>query len=121
MKTVTLPMEEYEELLRDQEDKKRLMEELEADAKERGFFVQLMNHFYDRKNSYGYDHICDSIPEKNTLKIISKDEVLAKAQSEIDRLTAVSEDLAEKLFVLKKAYDTLISRGFFARLLNKEN
>ena len=80
MKTVTLPMEEYKQLLADQVLKDRLLKDLEKDAKDRGFFVQEINHVNGITGDYEY------IPEKNKLKIISKDEVLVKAQEEIDRL-----------------------------------
>jgi len=119
MRTVTLPIEEYNDLLQDQKDKKTLMEQLAADAKERGFLVQQLTHVYKRDlygglpvEDYGY------FPEKNTLKIFSNDEVLAEAQKENDRLSKVCEMYAEAKKKLEKENDRLKSRGFFARLFN---
>lgn len=120
MKTVTLPIEEYEELMQDRKDKHRLMQELEADAKDRGFFVQQMNHFCQRKDPYGYDYGYDMIIEKSTLKIIAKDKVLADAQKEIDRLEKTCEELTEKNCALKQELRDLRGRGFLARVFNKE-
>lgn len=120
MKTVTLPIEEYEELVQDRKDKQRLMQELEADAKDRGFFVQLMNHVWEKKDGGGLYEGYHYVTEKNTLKIVSKDKVLADAQKEIDRLTEVAQTLACRNETLNEAYDRLKSRGFFARLMNKE-
>lgn len=70
MKTVTLPLEEYDELLQDQKDKQRLIEELEADAKERGFIVQEVTHVWYNPWSICYKNIA----EKSKVKIISRDE-----------------------------------------------
>lgn len=118
MKTVTLPIEEYNELVQDQKDKQRLMRELEADAKERGFFVKKVQHMYEMK-IYGCTHYAE-IEEKGRLMIISKDDVLADAQKEIDRLSAFSEKLAAKVDKLTKENVRLKCRGFWKRLFNRE-
>lgn len=120
MKTVTLPIEEYNELLRDQEDKNRLMRELEADAKERGFYVRYITQCWRKNDKYGWAADNEFVQDKNTIEIISKDKVLADAQKEIDRLTEVAQTLACKNESLTDAYDKLKNRGFFARLMNKE-
>lgn len=119
VRTVTLPIEEYNDLLQDQKDKKTLMEQLAADAEDRGFLVQQLTHVYKRDlygglpvEDYGY------FPEKNTLKIFSKDEVLAEAQKENNRLSEVCEMYAEAKKKLEKENERLKSRGFFARLFN---
>jgi len=119
MKTITLPLEEYNELLQDQNDKKRLMEELEADAKDRGFFVQYITQCWEKKDPSGWYKGYDYIREKNTLNIVSKDKVLADAQKEIDRLTKLSEELSEKNTILSNENNELKLRGFFALLFKK--
>ena len=120
MKTVTLPIEEYNELLRDQEDKNRLMRELEADAKERGFYVRYITQCWRKNDKYEWAADYEFVQDKNTIEIISKDKVLADAQKEIDRLTEVAQTLVCKNKSLTDAYDKLKNRGFFARLMNKE-
>ena len=121
MKTVTLPIEEYEELMQDQKDKQRLMEEIEADADERGFFVQYITQCWRKNDEYGWEAGYDFIREKNVLKIISKDEVLADAQKEIDRLSALCVELSVKMDTITIENAKLKGRGFLARLLNKED
>jgi len=113
MKTVTLPMEEYKQLLADQELKDRLLKDLEKDAKDRGFFVQEITYVKGIVCDYEY------IPDKNKLKIISKDEVLVKAQEEIDRLSNLCEELKKKNHTLNEYTIRMENRGFFARLFNK--
>jgi len=119
MKTVTLPIEEYNEMLQDQKDKKTLMEQLTADAEDRGFLVQHLTHVY-KKAVPGGDWISDYnfFTEKNTLKIFSKDQVLAEAQKENNRLSEVCEMYAEAKKKLEIENERLKSRGFFARLFN---
>ena len=119
MRTVTLPIEEYNDLLQDQKDKKTLMEQLAADDEERGFLVRKVTHVYKIDldgaipvEDYHY------FPERNLLEIISKDEVLAEAQKENDRLSEVCEMYAEAKKKLEIENERLKSRGFFARLFN---
>jgi hypothetical protein len=118
MKTVTLPIEEYEQLLQDSKDKQRLMDEIEADASERGYMVRYVSHFWRRtpselKSDYEF------LTERNTLEIFSKDKVLADAQAEIERLSNLCEELKKKNDVLHRYSTKLENRGFFARLFNK--
>ena len=113
MQTVTLPMEEYKQLLADQELKDRLLKDLEKDAKDRGFFVQEITHL--KGSICDYEHV----PEKNKLNFISKDDVLVKAQEEIDRLSNLCEELKKKNSALHEYNIRLENRGFFARLFNK--
>ena len=119
MKTVTLPIEEYEELVQDQKDKRRLMEEMEANAKDRGFFVQYITQCWEKEKKAGWLKGYEMIREKNVLKIITKEEVMADAQKEIDRLSAFCEELVAKVDKLTQENNKLKSRGFFARLFNK--
>lgn len=119
MKTVTLPIDEYNELLQDQNDKKRLKRELEADAKDRGYYVQKMTHMYDQK-IYECTHFAE-IEEKSRVMIISKDDVLAKAQKELDRLEKMCEEQSTKIKKLERENLALRCRGFWARVFNKED
>ena len=121
MKTVTLPIEEYEQLVQDQKDKQRLMRELEADVKERGFFVRYITQCWRKKNKFGWEDDYEMVQDKNTIEIVSKDKVLADAQKEIDRLTEVAQTLACKNDTLTEAYDKLRNRGFWKRLFKKED
>ena len=120
MKTVvTLAIEEYEALVQDQKDKQRLMDELEKDAEDRGFFVKKINHMWRKEGSSwidGYEYVT----EKNTLEIVSKDEVLAAAQKEIDRLSELCVEQGKEIFTLTEENEKLKGRGFLARLLNRE-
>ena len=118
MKTVTLPIEEYNELLRDQEDMRRLKRELEADASERGFFVKRTTNIWEKK-VFGYSQTIE-LEERSRVTIIARDEVLAEAQKEIDRLAALADELAGKNGKLTMELVRLKGRGFFERLLNKE-
>ena len=118
MKTVTLPIEEYEQLLQDSKDKQQLMEEISANANERGYMVRYVSHFWRRtpselKSDYEF------LTERNTLEIFSKDKVLADAQAEIERLSNLCEELKKKNDVLHRYSTKLENRGFFARLFNK--
>ena len=106
-------------MLRDQEDMKRLKRELEADTKERGFYVQQMTHMYDKK-IYGYEHFAE-IEEKSRVMIISKDDVLDQAQKELLRLEKMCEEQSAKIKKLTRENNALRCRGFFARLLNRED
>lgn len=45
MKTVTLPIEEYEQLLQDSKDKQQLMQENNANAEERGYMVRYYTQY----------------------------------------------------------------------------
>ena len=121
MKTVTLPIEEYEDLVKDRKDKNRLMEEIEANADKRGYFVRYITQCWRKCDKYGWEVDYKMIQEKNTIKIFSKDEVLADAQKEIDRLTKVSEELSKTVDVLMDENNNLRNRGFFARLFNKDD
>jgi len=118
MRTVTLPIEEYEGLLQDQQDKQMLMEQLAAEAKDKEFLVQYLTNVYKRDTTghwvedYGY------LTQKSQLKIFSKDEALIAAQEEINRLQDVAGKYAEAADKLSEANDRLKSRGFFARLFN---
>lgn len=121
MKTVTLPIEEYEELVQCQKDKQRLMEEIETNADKRGYLVRYIMNFWRKNDKNGWNAEYETVREKSTLKIISKDEVLKEAQNEIDRLTKLAEELAMKNTTLAKENNNLKNRGFFARLFNKED
>ena len=119
MKTVTLPIEDYEQLVQDSQDKQRLMKEIAADASERGYMVRYISHFWswtpsELKSDWEF------LTERNTLEIFSKDKVLADAQKEIERLTEVATTLAEEKNALTQRLAALRSRGFFARIFNKE-
>ena len=59
------------------------------------------------------------VREKSTVEIQSKDEVLAKAQEEINRLTDVCDQLNIKIKCLKKENESLLNRGLLDRIFNK--
>lgn len=117
MKTVTLPIEEYNDLLKDQADKKRLLEELAKDDKDRGFFVQEILHMWC-KNGYGWESDYENVREKEAIKIVSRDVVLADAQKEIERLSLLAQEYSAKIARLTAENFDLRHRGFFARLFN---
>lgn len=116
MKTVTLPIEEYEELLQDSKDKQRLMAEIAAHADERGYMVRYITHCW----SFGWGADYEFLQDRNKLEIFSKEKVLADAQKEIERLTKVATELSDKKTTLEKRLNAMRCRGFWARLLNKE-
>ena len=118
MKTVTLPIEEYEELVQDREDKKRLLAEMDKNPEERCFIVRYISHFWHHKTA-GWDSGYENIREKNTLEIVSKDKVLADAQAEIERLSNLCEELEKKNNANQEYINKIENRGFFARLFNK--
>ena len=120
MKTVTLPIEEYDQLIQAQEDKQRLMKEIETNADERGFMVRYYTQYW-RKGPRGWETDFKILQERNTLQIFSKDMVLADAQKEIERLTKVATELADEKTSLTNRLNALRSRGFWARLFNKED
>lgn len=113
MKTVTLPIEEYEELVHDREDKKRLMAELEKNAEDRGFLVRYITHCVYPWTS------CEVMREEYRVEIVSKDKVLADAQAEIERLSNLCEELKKKNDANHEYINKIENRGFFARLFNK--
>lgn len=119
MKTVTLPIEEYEQLLQDSKDKQQLMEENAAKAGERGYMVQYITLCW-RKEPRGWNTEYEILQERNTLEIFSKDKVLADAQKEIERLTKVATELADEKTTLSHRLRALECRGFWARVFNKK-
>lgn len=121
MKTVTLPIEEYNELLRDQEDKKRLMRELEADAKERGFFMQEVTNVWDKPDGPGWGSHYAYIVEKSRLMIVAKDKVLAKAQKELERLEKLATEQAEEIATLTARINILQNRSLWDRIFNRHD
>lgn len=120
MKTVTLPIEEYEELLQDREDKQRLMAEIVANADERGYMVRYITQCWRKKDGYGWEADYEFLQDRNKLEIFSKEKVLADAQKEIERLTKVATELSDEKTTLRRQLFALRCRGFWARLLNKE-
>ena len=111
MRTVTIELEEYNELLQDKKDKERLIKELEADAEARGFYVKKIFHVCVMgDNDY-------SLPkEVAALTILSKEEVLAEAQKEIDRLSKLSKMLSEKVELLTNKNEKLKGKRYFTKL-----
>lgn len=111
MRTVTIELEEYNELLQDKKDKERLIKELEADVEARGFYVKkILYACVMGDNDY-------SLPkEVATLTILTKEEVLAEAQKEIDRLSKLSKMLSDKVEILTKENDKLKGKRFFTKL-----
>jgi len=114
MKTVTLPIEEYEQLLQDSKDKQRLMEEIAANANERGYMVRYITQCWRKKPGNGWEADYEMLRERNTLEIFSKDKVLADAQKEIERLTKVAIELSDEKTALSRRLNVLRCRGFFA-------
>lgn len=119
MKTVTLPIEEYEQLLQDQKDKQQLMQENNANAEERGYMVRYYTQFW-RRGHRGWETDFKILQERNTLEIFSKDKVLADAQKEIERLTKVATELADEKTTLSRRLMALECRSFWARVFNKK-
>lgn len=119
MKTVTLPIEEYEQLVQDSQDKQRLMEEIAADASERGYMVRYITQCWRPNGGHGWDTDYEAMREKYRLEIVSKEKVMADAQAEIERLSNLCEELKKKNDVLHRYSTKLENRGFFARLFNK--
>ena len=113
MKTVTLPIEEYEELVKDREDKNRLIAELEKNAEDRGFLVRYITH-----SVYPWTD-CEVMREKYRVEIVSKDKVLADAQAEIERLSNLCEELEKKNNANQEYINKIENRGFFEWLFNK--
>lgn len=120
MKTVTLPIEEYEELLQDSKDKQRLMAEIAANADERGYMVRYITQCWRKKDGYGWEADYEFLQDRNKLEIYSKEKVLADAQKEIERLTKVATELSDEKTTLRRRLNAMRCRGFWARLLNKE-
>lgn len=120
MKTVTLPIEEYEQLLQDSKDKQQLMKEISANANERGYMVRYITQCWRKKDGYGWEADYEFLPDRNKLEIFSKEKVLADAQKEIERLTKVATELADEKTTLSRQLLALRCRGFWARLLDKE-
>lgn len=118
MRTVTLPFEEYNDLLKDQQDKQKLMEQLAAEAKDKGFLVQQITSVCKKDADGDWIEDYKYLTEKSTLKIFSQEEVLKAAQEEIDRLSAISYKFARMVDYLTDEIDRLKHRGLFARLFN---
>ena len=117
MKTVTLPLDEYNQLLQDQKDKLRLMDEIEKDAHDRGYMVRSITNVWEKKNRY-YSSVYNYISEKATLNILSKDDVLVKSQEEIERLSKLLEKANATLSFMRDEQTFLYNRGLIKRILN---
>ena len=110
MKTVTLPIEEYEELLQDREDKQHLMAEIAAHADERGYMVRYITQCWRKKDGYGWEADYEFLQDRNKLEIFSKEKVLADAQKEIERLTKVATELSDEKTTLEKRLNAMRCR-----------
>ena len=120
MKTVTLPLEEYNKLLGDQEAFRRLLELLDTDAKDRGFLVRRITHMWRKDDDGALTDGYEFMPERNTVEIFSRDKVLEAAQAEIDRLSATASEIKAKADRLAAENERLRRRGLIARVLNTE-
>lgn len=80
-KKVLIPLEEYENLLKDKEAYVKIDEELKKDCKDRGLYIEVT------VDLYGYDSYHEELGLDPRVKIISKDTALEAAAGEIDRLS----------------------------------
>ena len=119
-KTVTLSLDEYNKLLQDQKDKQKLIEEIKNDAPERGYLVEYVTHYWRGNDSYGWDSGYHFIQEMSKVEIQSKDEVLAKAQEEIERLSKLCVEHEGAIQFFLDEIDYLRHRGFVGRLFNAQ-
>lgn len=114
-KKVLIPLVEYEDLVKAKEELKKAKEELYKDCEERGLYVKQEvvlrpSLLYDYGNT---DEALKALIPR--LTIFAKDEVLKKAQEEMERISSAAKFLVkERDEEIKK----LKSRSLLERIFN---
>ena len=115
-KKVLIPLDEYEDLVKAKEELKKAKEELCKVCEERGLYVKYTLVFRP-SILYSYASVSDAVKELTPrLTIFTKDEVLEKAQEEVERISSEAKSLAEEK---DKEIKRLKGRGLWDRIRNK--
>lgn len=115
-KAVTLSLEEYNELLQDQKDKQRLIEEREKEASEKGYLV-IKNLIFSSEDIARYDRLL-YYNGGNNIEIYTKDEVVEAANKEVQAAIESFHNIREKCDKLEKEYKALKKRNLLQRIFN---
>ena len=110
-RSVIISLEEYNRLLQDRENMRRL----EKGFEEGGFLVKSVTNVIHNGDGF---HDYEFVPYKAEVEIVSKDEVLMKAESEIRRLSELCVKQAEEISAKWKEIEFLRGRGLFQRVFN---
>ena len=112
-KKVLIPLEEYENLLKDNEAYSKIADELKKDCKDRGLYIEVT------VDLYGYDSYHEKLGLDPRVKIISKDAALEAAAGEIERLSKLLR--AEKRYSknMEDKVRLMSTRNVWQRLTGK--
>lgn len=113
-KKVLIPLEEYENLVKNEKALGEIQKELEKDCEERKLFVRMSLSFYewsDFEKKYFQDP---------RVTLITKDDALELASKEIERLSEANKAIIDTNKSLKSAIEALENRNLFQRILNKK-
>ena len=115
-KAVTLSLEEYNELLQDQKDKQRLIEEREKEASEKGYLV-VKNLIVSSEDTARYARLL-YYNGGNNIEIYTKDEVVELANREVKAAIESFHDIRKKCDKLEKECKALKKRNLLQRIFN---
>lgn len=113
-KKVLIPLEEYEDLIKNEKALDEIQKELEKDCEERKLFVKVSFTFYD------YNDFEKKYFQDPRVTLITKDDALEVASKEIERLSEANKVLVDKNKSLKSAIEAIGNRNLFQRILNKK-
>ena len=112
-KKVLIPLEEYENLLKDKEAYVKIDEELKKDCKDRGLYIEVT------VDLYGYDSYHEKLGLDPRVKIISKDAALEAAAGEIERLSKLLKEKADYAKLMEDYVRLMSTRNLWQRLTGK--
>lgn len=115
-KKVLIPLEEYENLLKDKEAYVKIAEELKKDCKERGLYVDMTIDLY------GYDAFFDRYREGGfdpRFRVISNDTALNLADKEIERLSKLLKEKSDYAKLMEDKVRLMSTRNAWQRLTGK--
>ena len=115
-KAVTLSLEEYNQLLQDQKDKQRLLDEMEKEASEKGYLV-VKNLVFSSEDIARYDRLL-YYNGGNNIEIYTKDEVVEAANREVKAAMESFHDIRKKCDKLEKECKALKKRNLLQRIFN---
>lgn len=115
-KTVTLSLEEYNQLLQDQKDKQRLIEEKEKEASEKGYLV-IRKLVFSSEDIARYDRLL-YYNGGNNIEIYTKDEVVEAANREIQAVMESFHNIRKKCDKLEKECKALKKRNLLQCIFN---
>lgn len=113
-KKVLIPLEEYEDLIKNEKALGEIQKELEKDCEERKLFVRMSLSYYD------YSDFEKKYFQDPRVTLITKDGALEVASEEIERLSEANKALIDKNKSLESTIEAIENRSLFQRILNKK-